>query len=151
MKEGIAFLAALIFAVSLVAALAPEARAVEWCPNPPTKKFEHRVDGCSLDIIKNIKIPGELGRFDPREFFREQCNDHDRNYHTCGNSKNCADSTFRFYMRHKCGEVFKGPDNNPPQAACKAVAEVMYQAVRTSFGQKSYDADQKYAGCRGPK
>lgn len=89
--------------------------------------YKPKPNGCGtkgMTIIKN---------FNPQ--FTPCCNNHDRCYGTCGNSKEYCDNSFKNCMRNTCA-LFN--------VACRAAADSYYLAVHL-FGCTAYTNVQKKA------
>ncbi len=70
-------------------------------------------------------------------FHEAGCDGHDRCYSTAGRTKQSCDDEFRRNLRAECNRTYDSIFSRPCRTACRAVAQVMYEAV-ANFGDDAY-------------
>ncbi|KFO25833.1 Group XIIA secretory phospholipase A2, partial [Fukomys damarensis] len=100
-------------------------------PSPP--------NGCGSPLFGvqlNVGIPS----------LTKCCNQHDRCYETCGQSKNDCDEEFHYCLSKICRDVQKTLGLAQNVQACQSVVELLFDSV-IHLGCKPY-LDSQRAACR---
>ena len=110
-------------------------------------------NGCGAKDGISVPDGGPFGGWT----FEPACNDHDRCYGTCGQSKTFCDQEFLRAMLASCRQSWRSTGRlryTPPvylaYRACIAQAHIYYKAV-SWLGKDAYDKAQKAACARNPR
>lgn len=111
--------------------------------NNPIRHRDELGLACGSGWSENV-VPDKEGWIFHDFDFTKACEDHDKCYSTCGQSKAGCDKQFYNDMRKECSRIGVW---SPAYGKCRAYAALYYSAVN-KWGQRAYDAAQKQCGCK---